>query len=621
MCGFVGVASAKNLVDHNWLNIARDSLSHRGPDDFGEWLSEDKTVGLAHRRLSILDLSLSGHQPMHMHERGLIIVFNGEIYNFIELRQQLQSLGYLFNSKTDTEVVLASYAEWGTDCLKYLDGMFAFALYDSKKKKIFIARDRAGEKPLFYHLDYGTLFFASELKALLANKSLSRKVDLESLDCYLAYGFVPGERCIFSGYKKLKPANALIFDINSGVAKVWEYWRTPKLDIPLKDIDETSLVNELELILENAVKKQLIADVPVGILLSGGIDSSLITAMAARHTNQIRTFSVGFPGHDRFDETKYSRIIASYFKTKHTELMLNPNMVSVDLLTKLAIHFDEPLADSSMIPTYLLSESVRKYCAVVLGGDGGDELFGGYHNYSRLLQTEQYLKFVPNFIKYFLSNLSARFLPIGFKGRDFFQNCNVNLSHDLPVTCHFNKIERYKLIGGSAKYSTIAETIYSSSMPKTDDLIERATLMDFKNYLAEDILVKVDRASMAHSLEIRSPMLDYRLIEFAFGKVPTSLKASTIDKKILLKKLAYKVLPANFNINRKQGFSIPLKSWLKKSLIRDYFWDTLTSKDCIFDKKIIMSILNGQDRNRNNSERIFALVQFELWRKNYRAYL
>ena len=621
MCGLVGVASIKGVNDRKWLTSACKTLSHRGPDDTGEWWSKDNRVGMAHRRLSIVDLSSSAHQPMHLTDRGLSIIFNGEIYNHSELRQQLKLLGHSFHSQSDTEVLLVAYSEWGKNCLSYLNGMFAFAIYDSIKEELFIARDRAGEKPLFYRIDNKTLYFASELKALLVNQSLPRRIDMESLDCYLSFGYVPGERCIFSGYKKLKPAHALSFNINSSELKIWKYWQPSMFEDKINDINEISLVNELESILEDSVKKQLVADVPVGILLSGGLDSSLVTAMAARHSNQIQTFSVGFPGHGNLDETIHARKISSFFKTKHTELKINININTIDLLPKLINHFDEPMVDTSMFPTYLLSQEVKKHCKVALGGDGGDELFGGYNHYQRLLRMQHYLKYIPKFSTHFLSSFAKQFLPTGFKGRNYFRNANLDLKSGLPlIASYFDKDERYKLMGRNLGYSATADSIRLALIPKTQNLLTRATFMDFENYLSEDILVKVDRASMAHSLEIRSPFLDYRLIEFAFKKVPSNLKTTTKEKKILLKKLASRVLPANFDLKRKQGFCIPLKEWLKKGLIRDHFQDTLTSKDCIFDRETIMSLFDGQDKGRNNGERIFALVQFELWRKHYKAY-
>lgn len=619
MCGLIGAASTVPIKDNRWFLVGRDRMSHRGPDNTGEWCSEDQRIYLGHRRLSIIDLSPLGNQPMHIKERGLSIVFNGEIYNFIEIRQQLQSRGHVFRTESDTEVLLASYAEWGEECLKYFNGAFVFALFDSQQQKLFIARDRAGEKPLFYYLDNKALFFSSELKALLTNHALKRKIDMESLDYYLTFGFIPGKRCILTGYQKLPPAHALIYNIKSGVLKVWRYWQLPEFDATIKNINESSLVNELEFILEDAVKKQLLADVPVGILLSGGLDSSLITAMAIRHSDKVRTFSVGMPGHGCLDETLYSRKIASHFKTNHTELMINIENINItELIPKLVCHFDEPIVDSSMIPTYLLCKEVKKYCTVALGGDGGDELFGGYDHYSRLIKMQQYSKYFPIFLKNFLSYFADQYLPIGFKGRNYLKNFNLDLKKELPfIASYFDLNTRIKLMSRFKNYSFIADSAPSVFTYKTKDILEQATRMDFHNYLAEDILVKIDRTSMANSLEIRSPFLDYRLIEFAFKKVPSFYKVNSNIKKILLKKLGAQILPKDFNFNRKQGFSIPLQQWLTAGPIRDYFWETLTSKDCLFEPKIIRSLFNGNSYGRNNSERLFCLVQFQIWFKTF----
>ena len=308
MCGIVGIASKTTQSQRAWLAIGRDAMTHRGPDDAGEWWSKDGRVGLAQRRLSIIDLSPAGHQPMHDGTGALSIVFNGEIYNFAELRGQLVAKGHGFKSHSDTEVILAAYREWGTDCLSRLNGMFAFALYDARQQTVLLARDRAGEKPLFYHQANGVLRFASELKALLADPALPRRIDPEALDCYLAMGYVPGERCILQGFNKLPPAHALHFDLRVGTAKVWRYWQLPELNaaMPQGPLDEIALLDELEFLLADAVRRQLVADVPVGVLLSGGVDSSLITAMAVRASNQVQTFTIGFPGHGKLDETAHA---------------------------------------------------------------------------------------------------------------------------------------------------------------------------------------------------------------------------------------------------------------------------------------------------------------------------
>ena len=616
MCGIVGAGGTTPLQDRTWLPIARDTLAHRGPDAAGEWWSRCGRVGLAHRRLSILDLSPLGHQPMHLAERGLSIVFNGEIYNFIELRRELEILGHTFRSHSDTEVLLAAYAQWGTECLAKLNGMFAFALFDAQRQQLFLARDRAGEKPLFYHLERGTLYFASELKALLSNPVLPRRVDAEALDCYLAMGFVPADRCILQGYRKLPPAHALTFNLQQGTSRVWRYWQLPEFHESVGGVDEVALLDELEALLEDAVGRQLVADVPVGILLSGGVDSSLVTAMAVRRSSQVRTFSIGFPGHGKLDETPHARLVARHFGTQHTELMAED--ATANLLPTLARQFDEPMVDSSMVPTFLVSQLVRQHCTVALGGDGGDELFGGYSHYSRLLWMQQRLKWLPKSIRHGVAMLVERVLPPGVKGRNYLQALDVNLETGLPLLAsYFDCTTRHLLMRGHPGYSSVAEAIRAAHVPVQSDLLQRATRMDFANYLADDILVKVDRASMLNSLEIRAPLLDVRVIEFAFGKVPSYLKSTVSEKKILLKKLANRVLPSEFDRQRKQGFSIPLTEWLKAGPFRELFWDTLTSHECMFDPKVVVGLLKGQDQGRSNGERLFALVQFELWRKTY----
>lgn len=616
MCGIVGIASNTPQTQRAWLVIGRDSMTHRGPDDVGEWWSDDGRVGLAQRRLSIIDLSPAGHQPMHDASGALSIVFNGEIYNFVDLRDELIAKGHGFRSYSDTEVILAAYREWGTDCLSRFNGMFAFALYDARQQKVFIARDRAGEKPLFYHQVSGVLRFASELKALLADTTLDRRIDSESLDCYLAMGYVPGARCMLKGFNKLPPAHALLFDTKTGQSKLWRYWQLPDLAVDKGSVDEAELLKELESLLEDSVRHQMIADVPVGVLLSGGVDSSLITAMAVRMSSQVQTFTIGFPGLGKLDETEHARLIARHFGTRHTELMAEE--ATADLLPRLARQFDEPMVDSSIIPTFLVSQLVRQYCTVALGGDGGDELFGGYGHYSRLLWLEKMFGSIPISLRTLISGTSEYLFPVGFKGRNWLKGLGVDLKNGLPlIASYFDAATRQRLMSVYPDWRLVAEGIVKGLVPVNPDLLQRATRMDFANYLAEDILVKVDRASMLNSLEVRAPFLDYRLIEFAFRKVPSHLKATVVDKKILLKRLTARLLPPEFDRLRKQGFSIPLVEWLKNGEFRELFHDVLRDSKCIFDSRVVDNLLRGQDRGCSNSERLFALVLFELWRREY----
>lgn len=623
MCGIVGVASRVPVNHRDWLRAGCDAMAHRGPDDAGLWWATDGRVGLGHRRLAIVDLSAGGHQPMVDVAANLTIVFNGEIYNYQDLRNELLAKGHCFRSSSDTEVILEAYREWGRDCLARFNGMFAFALYDAERQLVFFARDRAGEKPLFYSVTGGEIRFASELKGLLADSGFGRCIDPAALDMYLSMGYVPGSYCMVRGVNKLPAAHAMIFDLVKGVPRIWRYWQLPEPP-PIKELghdDAPALLEELEPLLEGAISRQLVADVPVGILLSGGVDSSLITALAARASSKIKTFTVGFPNFGKFDESGYASLIARHFNTEH--IVLNAGQISPDLLALLARQYDEPLIDSSMIPTYLVSQLVRQHCTVALGGDGGDELFGGYAHYNRLLWTARYLGWLPAKLREVLGCV-GKHLPTGFKGRNWLQALGQSGSAELPFVASFlDAAERRQLLGGLTRQSAppIAEDIWRGRSPDSSDLLQKITRMDFANYMPEDILVKIDRASMRNSLELRAPFLDYRVIEFAFGRVPSELKATVRYRKILLKMLAQRLLPQEFDITRKQGFSIPLGTWLANPLWGDYFNDILLDSSCMFDKKFVRQLLNGQSKGRPNHERLFGLVMFELWRREYNMVL
>ena len=615
MCGILGAASTNQIYKKDWLCLGRNELSHRGPDASGEWTSSDGRVIFHHQGLAVIDLQNKSNQPMVSCDDNYCIIFNGELYNFQEIKLALTRYGRRFKTNSDTEVLLQAYMHWGNDCVSHFNGMFSFAIYDNYKKTVFLSRDRAGEKPLFYYHDRGNFYFASELKALLKNPELKRNFNLKSLDCYLAFGYVPNDLCILEGFNKLPPAHSMIYSIETGKLQIFEYWKIPEF-VKSNPNSESVLLDELDLLFEDAVNKQLTSDVPVGVLLSGGVDSSLITAYAARSVKNLKTFTVRIPGDKLLDETEHARLIAKHFQTEHIEL--DAVEASVDLLPSLAKHFDEPIADSSMIPTFLVSQLVREHCTVALGGDGGDELFGGYGHYSRLLWMQKYLTSIPFWMRKAVGSLSANILPVGFKGRNWLGALNIDLASGLPlIASQFDRNTRTRLVPSLKNLTASAENIFLNNTLQNDDLLQRATRTDFKNYLAEDILVKVDRASMANSLEMRAPMLDYRMIEFAFSKVPSSLKANQSEKKILLKKLTERILPNEFNRHRKQGFSIPLNKWLTTGPSRDFFNDLLINSSCMFDQTTTKKLLLGIDRGRANSERLFALAMIELWRKEY----
>jgi len=615
MCGIIGISSIIPIEKRDWLVLGRDSMRHRGPDGKGIFWSTDGRVGLGHRRLSILDLTEGGHQPMSTLDGQIAIVFNGEIYNHSELRQKLRKTGHVFQSTSDTEVILKAYKEWGRDCVKHLHGMFAFAIYDHAQANVFLARDRAGEKPLFYNISKGELRFASELKALTSDPNFSKCVDRRAFDCYLSMGYIPGDLCILEGVNKLPAAHTLNFNLKDGSFKILRYWDLP--DLTSVDYCQDDLLDELENLLEASVRRQLVADVPVGLLLSGGVDSSLITALAARSESKIKTFTVGFSGNKDYDESAHAQLIAQHFDTDHT--LLEAGDVKPEIMSLLARQYDEPIVDSSMIPTFLVSQQIGKHCKVALGGDGGDELFGGYYSASRMAALQQYYSWIPQPLKQKISQAGVSILPIEAKGRHFFNHLGADISKDIPPFMpKFDRYARTKILDLHSKgWPFVADSIRKSRIPEHSDPVQRITRFDFANYMAEDILVKVDRASMLNSLEIRSPFLDVSVIEFAYRKVPSKLKATSLDRKILLKKLASRLLPPEFDKQRKMGFGIPLDSWLSRGPWRRSFEEVLLDSGSTFSRNEVLKLFRSLDNGRPVKEHLFCLMQFELWRKEY----
>ena len=611
MCAIIGVASANAIKSKEWLIRGRNSMVHRGPDDCGDWHSRDLRVRLAHSRLSIIDKSSAGHQPMTNLAGDITVVFNGEIYNFLELKKQLSKFGHKFVTSSDTEVLIASWIEWGTECVKHLNGMFAFAIHDGKKNTLFLARDRAGEKPLYYSYIKGEIRFSSELKGLLADANFSKSLNIKAFNLYLERGYVPGELSILNNMNKLPAATALLFKYHTNEIKKWQYWSIPKIESEflLDDPSKNRLIVEFEGLFENSVRRQLNADVPVGVLLSGGLDSSLITAMASRCKDKVNTFTVNFTGHDKYNESAHAELISNYFKTNHINIECKE--ISPEVLLKLARQFDEPICDSSILPTYFLSQKVKNYCTVALGGDGGDELFGGYSYYNRLIYLDKISKYVHKDFRKVLKKVSS-FLPTGFKGKYLLNSIGMNFNNELPlISSYFETQDRKNLLANNKLFN---DNYWPEELNQSDNIIQSATRSDFNNFLREDVLVKIDRSSMLNSLEIRAPFLDKEIIDFSFGKIPSSLKVSKNDRKILLKQFAKTILPESFDFNRKQGFSVPLEHWMKGGPWRDILHDVLLSQKCFFEKKFISHMINSLDLGRDNSERLFCLLFFELWR-------
>lgn len=625
MCGIAGIVSLNERVDVALLASMRDTMSHRGPDDAGIWCSADGRVGLAQRRLAIIDLSPGGHQPMSDAAGQLWITFNGEIYNHVELRRELETMGHKFRSASDTEVILAAYRQWSDACLERFDGMFAFGLYDASRQRLFLARDRAGEKPLYYRHDARGFAFASELKALMADPACPRRIDRLSLEHYLAYGYVPGARCILQGLAKLPAGHAMNYDLNSGELQARPYWQLPELVD--SETREEELVAELEHLLTESVRRRLVADVPVGVMLSGGIDSSLVTALAARvSAKPVKTFNISFPGHAGFDESPYARLVARHFGTEHIELAAEP--ATVDLLPDLVRQYDEPLADSSLVPTYLVSRLIRPHATVALGGDGGDELFGGYRHYAWLNRQEQLRRYVPRPLRHCIG-AAAGLLPQGMRGRNYLRSFANNAGASIAnVNLFFDAAARARLLAPITSTERTLRFDPPHAFPEAykmrlcrpgQSVLQAATAIDFQTYLCDDILTKVDRASMLSSLEVRAPWLDPKLIDFAFRRVPDHLRTQGGDCKILPRRLAARLLPPQLDLKRKQGFCLPLASWFRGDWGRAMQSVLLDARQTWLDRASIHSLIAQQRRGLSNMQRLFSLTVLELWRNEYRV--
>jgi asparagine synthase (glutamine-hydrolysing) len=597
----------------------REALYHRGPDDAGIWLNQNGRVGLAHRRLAILDLSEAGRQPMHDEVGGTWITYNGEIYNFLELRAQLEQRGHVFFSGTDTEVLLAAYREWKEHCLEHLNGMFAFALFDAPAGQLFLARDRVGKKPLYYAWSGSRFLFASEPKALLQDPAISRDIDLRALNFYLAYGFIPDDLSIFRNIRKLPPAHAMTVELATGRICRWCYWHLPS-SVP-EPGNEEDLLAELECLLEDAVRLRMRSDVPLGVFLSGGLDSSLIVALVSRMASQpVETFTIGFDETEQ-DERSYANIVARHFGTRHHALVIRPDVLQI--LPELVQHVDEPFADPSLLPTYYVCRETRKSVTVALSGDGGDDLFGGYRRYVAIDRDARIIARLPAFLRRWGATASHG-LPRGSKVREYIQR----LQHDAATafatwSLLFNVETRRRLFRrdilnelGELLYEPEARLQTLFNQTAEHDVVNRMIATDFHGYLPDDILVKVDRASMSVSLEVRAPLLDYRVVEFAFSRTPGALKVHRAGK-ILLRKLGRRLLPPALSLNRKAGFGIPLRAWLGRDAggLMDGVPAALAG---LFNRNATEEVIRSAGSGlASRDRRVFALLVFDLWRQAY----
>lgn len=617
MCGITGFVEDSTRVG-NQLERAEilermcTVMAHRGPDDQGTIV--DDVVALGMRRLSIIDLS-GGHQPMSSGNNTL--VFNGEIYNYRELRQHLQGRGYAFQTKSDTESILHSYEEYGDNCVDHLRGMFAFALWDASRRKLLIARDRVGEKPLYYTITKnGTFVFGSELKCLLEHKDVEREIDPESVDAYLTFGYVPDPLSIFKGIKKLPPGYSL--SLVDGKLTTKQYW-----DFPYEQSEERSeddYVEELRQRLQESVRMRLVSDVPLGAFLSGGVDSSTIVALMAREMSEpVKTFSIGF-AEDSYDELKYARLVAQRFGTDHHELIVTPDVCNI--VDELIRHFDEPFADQSSIPTYYVSKLAREHVTVVLSGDGGDELFAGYTRYAVDLKRQGFER-LPRFLRQNVMKSLSEHLPHGARGRNYLYNVALDpIDRYIDNISVFTKLNRGSLYSEdfleslAGQQSAVAMYRELASQVTTGDPLERLLYLDSKTYLPGDILTKVDRMSMAVSLEARVPLLDHELIEFV-ARMPASLKMRGDESKYIFKRAVADLVPKEILTRSKQGFGVPIGEWINDQLrerTHDTLRDRVTRQRGYFRPEYIDVLLAEHERGRrDHSAALWTVLMFELW--------
>lgn len=623
MCGIAGMISMTDgavAERAERLDAMCRVMTHRGPDEQGTAVVGRAAMGM--RRLSIIDLA-GGQQPVYNADRTKLIVFNGEIYNYRELRKDLEVRGHVFRTNSDTETIISAYQEYGRDCVRHLRGMFAFAIWDDADQSLFIARDRVGKKPLFYALTpSGEFFFGSELKVLLTHGGISREIDRGALDAYLTFGYVPEELCIFASVKKLEPGHFLTFR-NSEI-KTEKYWDLDFSAEPITDSEEKVAEDLLER-LRDAVRVRLVSEVPLGAFLSGGVDSSAVVGLMSQIMGSpVKTFSIGF-NEDSFDELKYARIAAKHFGTDHHEFTVTPDVV--EMVDELVWHFDEPFADSSSLPTYMVSKMARDHVTVVLSGDGGDELFAGYSRYVTDRKRSG-LERLPRSIRQHLIRPLSEALPHGTRGKNYLFNISLDAAaRYIDSISHFNGPQKRKLYSGAtrtkmngsfARGEALFRQIAANS--GTDDPIENLLYLDTKTYLPSDILTKVDRMSMAASLETRSPLLDQDLIEYV-ARIPSELKLKGSETKYIFKRAVEGFVPREILYRQKQGFGVPIGDWINSQLkerMTGDLSDRRTLERGYFDSKYIKLLLDEHARGRrDHSHPLWTLWMLELWHRRY----
>ena len=644
MCGISGFFCSNNSPITQLQEIITKmtlQLTHRGPDDSGSWIDENRGIALGHRRLSIIDLSPAGHQPMLSFCGRYVCVYNGEIYNFIELKKELEKTGVpIWRGHSDTEVMLAGFSVWGIEAtIPRLNGMFACAVFDKEKDCLFLFRDRMGKKPLYYGYQGTSLLFGSELKALTAFPSFIKSINRNALSLYLRHNYVPAPFSIYENIFKL-PQSSLITisrkDLQSlNLPRPHQYWSHTNsiingLEAP-RDLSEPEILDKLDSLLRDAVKRRMISDVPLGVFLSGGIDSTLVTAlMQVQSATPVKTFSIGFH-ENNFNEAEYAKLIASYLKTEHMEYYVTP-ADTLSVIPDLPHIFDEPFSDASQIPAYLVAKLARRHVTVALTGDGGDELFGGYTRYIETNNLYQSLKRIPRGLRTLLSH-AMRKIPISFWNmvlpsryasrqsspgdrilkfsESFGFRTDINLYKNAFLS-HWKNPSTVVLDSEEPEILFIEKQLICLGI----NFIEKMMYLDAVNYLPDDILVKVDRTSMAVSLETRAPLLDFRVFEFAW-KLPFKFKVQNSEGKYILKKILSRYVPSVFFERPKQGFSVPIASWLRNEL-RDWAEDLLDQSRLRREgylnvakvKQVWQAHLSG---NRNFSYYLWDILMFQAW--------
>jgi len=623
MCGICGVVSFQpNIsVDRSVLKGMNDSIRHRGPDDEGYY--QDAQASLAMRRLSIIDLH-TGQQPISNETGDVWVVYNGEIYNFKEVRAELERRGHSFKTQTDTEIIVHAYEEYGDECVKQFNGMFAIALWDARKRRLFLARDRVGIKPLYYWADQAKLVFASELKALILHPDVPRQTNLAALDLFLTLEYVPAPHTIYQGIFKLLPGHTLT--VEHGELKIRQYW-----DVPYRPVSqsEAECAEALSALINEATRIRLMSDVPLGAFLSGGIDSSTIVGYMSQNMSEpVQTFSIGFED-DTYDELPYANAVAKHFGTNHHVEVLQPDIAS--LVEQLVPHHDEPFADTSIFPTYLVSKLASQKVKVVLSGDGGDELFAGYDTYIAE-RLNRYYGRLPGALRQRVLPKFAEWLPPQPAKKGLINKVkrmveggalDPSLQHTrwMMFLTATEKAELYQSDLRTTLIDDVTADYFSGYFEKASqfDRLAQQQYVDLKTYLADDILTKVDRMSMAVSVEARVPLLDYRIVEFAMN-LPPHMKLDGSRTKSILRNAVRHLVPDLVLEKPKQGFSIPMKHWLRTSLkpmMLDLLSKDTLNKHGYFDHQVVSKWIQEHLSERaNHSHRLWSLMVFEIWHRN-----